>query len=119
MLLHLVFRLYSFISTYASQCNRRSKQYDRNNPSLNVYEFSSISLKLFAFACLWGSGYFKVNELYTRKLEELPTAYTLPKQNKNPCNGKITMFHSNIFGSACIDGYILIPGRILIFISKI
>ena len=38
----------------------------------------------------------------------------------NTCNGKkITMFKSNIFSSVCIDEYILIPSRYLIFISKI
>ena len=28
-----------------------------------------------------GFGHFQVNERYTRKLEALPPAYTLPKQN--------------------------------------
>ena len=71
-------------------------------------------------ASSWGSGYFQVNELYTRKLEALPSAYTQHKQSYiSLIKSKITMFQSNIFSSGCIDKYILIPGRYLLFISKI
>ena len=35
-------------------------------------------------ACSWGSGYFQVNELYTRKMEALPSSVTQHKQSYNP-----------------------------------
>ena len=73
-------------------------------------ELSLISLQLITFTCPWGSGYFQVNELYTRKLEELPPAYTLLMQCYSV---KITMFQSTVFGSVCIDDYIVKPGRLL------
>ena len=74
-----------------------SLQYGKNNPSLNVCECSSTSLQLITFACSWGSGYFQVNELYTRKLEALPPAYTQHKHNYiSLLMSKITMFQSNI-----------------------
>ena len=45
----------------------------------------------------WGSGYFQVNKLYTRKLEALPSAYTQHKQSYiSLIMLKITMFQSNI-----------------------
>ena len=56
-----------------------------------------LACKINAFACSWGSGYFQVNELYTRKLEALPSAYTQHKQNyMSLIMPKITMFQSNI-----------------------
>ena len=45
----------------------------------------------------WGSGYFQVNKLYTRKLEALPSAYTQHKQSYiSLIMLKITMLQSNI-----------------------
>ena len=42
---------------------------------------------------LMGSGYFQVNELYTRKLEALQSAYTQHKQSYiSLIMSKITMF---------------------------
>ena len=74
-----------------------SLQYDRNDPSLNVCECSSISLYLITFAFSWGSGYFQVNELYTRKLEALLSANTQHKQSYIfLIMSKIAMFQSNI-----------------------
>ena len=54
-------------------------------------------LQLITFACSWGSGYFQVNELYTRKLEALPSAYAQHKQSYiSLIMSKITIFQSNI-----------------------
>ena len=84
--------------------------------ALNVCEGSSISLQLITFACSWESGYFQVNELYTRKLEALPFAYTQHKQSYiSLIMSKITMFQSHINSSGCIEKYILISGSYLIF----
>ena len=71
-------------------------QNDRNNPSLNVCEWSSINLQLITLASSLGSGYFQVNELYTRKLEALSSAYTQHKQsNISLIMSKIHYFRVN------------------------
>ena len=53
--------------------------------------------KLLYLAIVHGFGYFQVNELYTRKLEALPSAYTHHKQSYIPLiMSKITKLQSNI-----------------------
>ena len=50
-----------------------------------------------------GSGYFQVNELYTRKLKALPSAYTQHKLSYiSFIMSKIIMFQSNIFSSGAL-----------------
>ena len=70
-------------------------------------------------ACSWGSGYFQVTELYARKLEARPSAYTTQAHLYILDNAKSNSVSEIYFSSGCIDKYILIPGRYLTFISKI
>ena len=58
---------------------------------------------LFCSAGSWGSGYLQVNELYTRKLESLPAAYTQHKQSYiSLIMSKITMFQRNILAVSAL-----------------
>ena len=67
-----------------------------------------------------GSGHFPANELYTRKLEALPSAlHTTQAKLYILDNNKNNNVSEHILGSVCIDEYILIPGKYLIFFSKI
>ena len=57
------------------------------------------------FACSCGSGYFQVNELYTRKLEAFLSAYTQHKQSYiSLVMSKMTMFQSNILAVCALMG---------------
>ena len=65
-----------------------------------------------------GAGYFQVNELYTRKQEALPSAYTQDKQSyMSLIMSKITMFQSNILAVGALISIFWYLAEILIFIS--